>query len=157
MQPAALASPPATAPAEAGGTAQSSPSKAGSLAPLLLGGPGNRSSLFKFPSGVSGVSSHDNPMFDEGSEEMPVGFAAGGSALGGTQQSVLPQHLGSWELQSRLLTQQAFAQAQRAAAEAAAQQAQQQQGQAAPTEEGWRPNVLAMIEHKGATGGCRWL
>lgn len=121
---------------------QSSPSKAGSLAPLLrrqLSG-GQRSPLVKFPSGLSGVSSHDNPMYDEPSD------GGGWSGQGGTQQSVLPQQMGSWELQS------AFAQAQAAAAAEAGSEAQQTQQQQ-DSEELWRPDIIAMMESKGATGG----
>lgn len=70
-----------------------------------------------------------------------------------TLQSVLPQHVGSWELQSQVVTQQAFEQAQQAAAAAAAAAASA--SAAAEEEEGWRPDVVAMMERKGATGGCR--
>lgn len=127
------------------GSATSSPSKAGSLVPLLRSAPSARSALLKFPSGVSAVSSHDNPVFEDAGEQGLWASAA-------TQQSVLPQHVGSWELQSQLVTQQAVAQAQAAAAAAAAAQQQLQQ-QAAEEEDGWRPDVLAMMERKGATGG----
>lgn len=127
------------------GSAASSPSKAGSLVPLLRSAPSARSGLLKFPSGVSAVSSHDNPVFED---------ALWGAAP--TQQSVLPQHVGSWELQSQVFTQQAMAQAQAAAAAAVAaaqqhQQHQQHQQQAEADE--WLPDVLAMMERKGATGG----
>ena len=93
------------------------------------------------------MSSHDNPVFDDAADHALWAAAAP------TQQSVLPQHVGSWELQSQVFTQQAMAQAQAAAAAAvsAAQQAQQQQQ---PEDDGWRPDVLAMMERKGATGGC---
>lgn len=89
------------------------------------------------------MSSHDNPVFDDAADH------ALWAAIAPTQQSVLPQHVGSWELQSQVFTQQAMAQAQ--AAVSAAQQAQQQQH---PEDDGWRPDVLAMMERKGATGGC---
>ncbi|KAL4420504.1 hypothetical protein ABPG75_010160 [Micractinium tetrahymenae] len=141
-------------PGDAGapGSVQSSPSKAGSLAPLLrrqLSG-GHRSALIKFPSGLSGVSSHDNPMFDEPAE-------GGWGGQGSTQQSVLPQHVGSWEMQSAVQTQQAYAQAQAAAATqaaaaaAAAARAAQQAQLDEEEEELWRPDVVAMMESKGAT------
>ncbi|EFN52665.1 hypothetical protein CHLNCDRAFT_138610 [Chlorella variabilis] len=140
---------------ERGGSQQSSPSKAGSLAPLLrqagsggANGGHHTSNLFKFPSGVSAVSSHDNPIFDTLSDGgYPPGAAAGGSAS--TQQSVLPQRIGSWELQSQVVTQQAFAQAQAAglAAAAAAAAAQQRRDE----DDGWRPDVLALMHRKGAT------
>ncbi len=143
-------------PAEVGGSQQSSPSKVGSQVPLLRGQISQRSSLLKFPSGLSAVSNHENPMFDSISEH-EASF---------TRQSVLPQHVGSWELQSQLITQQAFAQAQQAAAQAAAAaaaaQPRMQNGaaaaaaaaaQAAADEDaGWLPDVVAMMERKGATG-----
>lgn len=125
------------------GSAASSPSKAGSLVPLLRSAPSARSGLLKFPSGVSAVSSHDNPVYED---------ALWGAAP--TQQSVLPQHVGSWELQSQVFTQQAMAQAQAAAAAAVAAAQHQQQQQQQGEEDEWRPDVLAMMERKGATGGC---
>lgn len=150
--------------AEVGGSPQSSPSKAGSVAPLLrhqLSSGAGRNGLIKFPSGLSGVSSHENPMYDDLHLSLAEDGCWGGEGAGGTLQSVLPQHVGSWELQSQLLTQQAFAQAQQAAAAeaaAAAAQAEASAAQAAAAAEaaaedaGWRPDVLAMLERKGATG-----
>ncbi|PSC71845.1 serine threonine kinase [Micractinium conductrix] len=143
-----------------GGSAQSSPSKAGSLAPLLRSHPG-RSVLIKFPSGLSAVSSHDNPMFDE-AEEAAAAAAAGacsvwGNGDGSTQQSVLPQHAGAWELQSAAVTQQALAQAQALAAQQQQdqqrleQQQQREQQRQAAEDAFWQPDVLAMLERKGAT------
>lgn len=150
-------------PADPGGSAQSSPSKAGSLAPLLRSHPG-RSVLIKFPSGLSAVSSHDNPMFDE-AEEAAAAAAAGacsvwGNGDGSTQQSVLPQHAGAWELQSAAVTQQALAQAQALAAQQQQdqqrleQQQQREQQRQAAEDAFWQPDVLAMLERKGATGAA---
>jgi hypothetical protein len=137
------------------GSQHSSPSKAGSQAPLL------RHPLHKFPSGVSGVSSHDNPVFDSPSDHNngDLGGVADGS--GSTQQSVLPQRAGSWDLQSRLVTQHAFNQAMAAAAAAEQQGALDEEGRAAAARaaanaaaeaEGWRPDILAMMQQKAATG-----
>jgi hypothetical protein len=125
--------------------------------------------LLKFPSGLSAVSSsHDNPIFDTPSDNggwrlvagSPLAVAAAASAgrcadgpADGTQQSVLPQRIGSWEMHSQVLTQQAFAQvhAAAAAAAAAAERQQQLQQQAEGSEEGWRPDIQALLHRKGAT------
>ena len=137
------------------GSQHSSPSKAGSQAPLL------RHPLHKFASGVSGVSSHDNPMFDALSEPNGGDLGGAGDGSGSTQQSVLPQRAGSWDLHSQLVTQHAFNQAVAAAAAAEQQGALDEEGRAAAARaaanaaaeaEGWRPDILAMMQQKAATG-----
>jgi hypothetical protein len=137
------------------GSQHSSPSKADSQAPLL------RHPLHKFPSGVSGVSSHDNPMFDALSEPNGGDLGGAGDGSGSTQQSVLPQRAGSWDLHSQLVTQHAFNQAVAAAAAAEQQGALDEEGRAAAARaaanaateaEGWRPDILAMMQQKAATG-----
>ncbi|KAI3430797.1 hypothetical protein D9Q98_009209 [Chlorella vulgaris] len=154
-----------------GGSHQSSPSKSGSQVPLLRRQLSGQLSggLLKFPSGLSAVSSsHDNPIFDTPSNSggsrlvagSPLAVAAAAAAgrcadgpADGTQQSVLPQRIGSWEMHSQVLTQQAFAQvhAAAAAAAAAAERQQQLQQQAEGSEEGWRPDIQALLHRKGAT------
>lgn len=76
-------------PSEAG-SVHSSPN---SQLPLLGQGGAANGSLFKFPSGISGVSSHDNPMFDPG--------AGTGGYAGSIDLMPLPQRVnvgapGAW-------------------------------------------------------------
>ena len=156
-------------PAELGGSHQSSPhSKAGSHAPLLRrannasgqqlqqqGQPQHQGGeLFKFPSGVSAVSSHDNPIYDtQDSGYTPVGDGSGAAAAaasGSTLQSVLPLHVGGWELQSQLLTQQQRADGGAAAAAAAAAAPAASKGRG-----GELGGILAAMEMRGATGGVK--
>lgn len=156
LQPPTLRPAPCSSlPAADMGSLQSSPSKAGSLAPLLRTQPssGMRNALLKFPSGISAASSHDNPMFEEAGGDGAGLWAFSQGSQGPTLQSVLPQHVGGWELQSQVVTQQALAQARVAAQQAALEQAAQQQQ---AVEEGWRPDILAMMERKAATGERGW-
>jgi hypothetical protein len=141
------------------GSNHSSPSKAGSLAPLLRSPAGGFSpvaggGLLKFPSGMSAGSSHDNPVFETASDASytPAGRAGFSSLAPGfdpTPRSPLPERLGSWELEAQVATQQAYAQAQAAAAAVDGEGATPMEQRRRQQE--MRRN-LALLQRKGATG-----